>query len=846
MKYFVTVLLVFLLGMSAWSQEVIGLRNNNVIESYEATLQKQLPKSWRYQAEAGLEKEECDPRISGISYLLPNEVLTKDVRFLINFFVDSLGVLNCDNCDALNFGSAMLVSDTLQYTANDGVVSGMDSVKVSYCSASLDTCYFSVTYDIQINRKGQHYFPPTVHIMPEETVMLSADPDLLTGDLFCTEIIECEDAGYDGRGQRVYFTTYDEPDFQLIYEASRASGVDSVCLRMCDVNAVCDTVHFSVDIEKSMIATPFMDDFSKDGPVTDAKHWLDREVFVNRTIGRNPPSIGVATFDGVDLRGHAYGASYGRADYLTSNYIDFNGVGNYYLSYWVQPGGLGDRPEVKDSLVLEFRQENGDWKQISSHHGIANNIGLDEVFPFEFYSYPIPPEFEYDGFQFRFVNYSDRQGMNDVWNLDYVRLDLANGEEFFEDVAFTKPPIRVLENYTSMPWRHLQGYESEELAKSVDVGLFNMTSQALNVSPTTFNMVEEHTGKVIFDQVSLLNGLEQNVTNQEPNNRSYEMATFPGGSNFQSNMEDPILDAQERLVFNTTYHLENVSQVSGQGYEDVARNDEIVQTTIFDNYFAYDDGTAEAAIIATQGNQMAVKFRTAEADELQAVQFFFPHLSEQAQEEQQFILKVWTGSLEGEADYTHIYTAYPADLYYDTLQGFTTYPLLDENGDLAPLSLPAGDFYVGWEQKDACQSFYCIGVGYDRNSLHGKSFAYTYDHSDGTWKEQADYIYEGAIMMRPVVGTESLGATGIKANNFPAGGLRLSPNPANNQLKVSFSSAGNKVYDYVVYNHVGQQVMQGGDLDATLDCSTLQDGFYYIEVKDRNNRRWVEKFVVVH
>lgn len=845
MRYFVTVLLIGFLSITGRSQEVIGLKNNRVIESYEAALQQQLPRSWQYKPTGNFEKEACDPHVSGVSYLLPNETLTKDVGFLVNYFIDSLGVLHCDNCDILNFGSATMVSDTILYTANDGVVSGMDTLRISYCQQDLDTCYFSITYNIQVNRKGQHYFPPTVNLMPEETSMLSADPNLLTGDLFCSEFIECEKGDYQGRGQRKYFTTYDEPDPNFIYEASRMGGTDSICLRMCDVNAVCDTFHFSVAVAKTMIQTPFMDDFSKETPITDETHWLDREVFLNNTIGQNPPSIGVATFDGVDLRGHAYGDTYGRSDRLTSNYIDFNGVGNYYLSYWLQPKGLGDRPEVKDSLVVEFRKENGEWEQVASHLGVANNVPLTAELPFEFYSIPIPDSYEYDGFQFRFVNFSDRQGMNDIWNLDYVRLDLTQGEPFFDDVAFTKPPIYVLENYRSMPWRHLQGRESEELANSIDVGLFNMTNEALNVSPTSINISEEITGQNILSNITLLNGLEQNVSNQEPNNRSFELATFPSGNTFQAGMEDPILDGHDRLVFNTTYTLSNTSQVSGQGYEDVHRNDEVVQSTVFDNYFAYDDGTAEAAIIATQGHQIAVEYETAGPDELQAVQFFFPHLSAQSVEDQQFILKIWVETLDDEPEYSHVFTAYPADLYYDTLQGFTTYPIVDDNDELAPFALPAGKFYVGWEQKDACQSFYCIGIGYDRNNENAKSRAYTYDNGEGIWKPQASYIYEGAIMMRPVVGNEGLNSTAVKENNLTSTGIHLSPNPANKHLNISFPSAELSTLSYVIYNHYGQKVASNNKLDSTLDISDLPEGFYYIEVLSPDHQRWIEKFVVV-
>lgn len=857
MKYTLALLLLLFVGLNAWSQEVVPLRNNEVIERYEFDLQQQLPKDWRYQNNnADEEKEACNPREPGVIYLLPEQSVTKDVKFLINYFIDTTGVLRCDNCDILDFGTATLVNDTLLYTASSTVTTGMDTLRVSYCSASFDTCYTSITYRIRVNRPGRHYFPPTINLMPEETTLIVADQSLLTADLFCSEFVPCQEGDYEGRDQRKYFTTYSEPDNQFIYEAGRIGGVDSVCLRMCDVNAICDTFHFSIAIAKGMISTPFFDDFSEDTHITDEAHWLDREVFVNRTIAKNPPSIGVATFDGVDLRGRPYGSSYGKADYLTSNYIHFNGAGDYHLNYWIQPGGLADRPEEKDSLVVEFKDENGTWHQVNSHHGIPGNVSINTIAPFEFFSIPVTSEYRYDGFQFRFINYSDRQGVNDVWNLDYVRLDANPPEPFFDDIAFTKPPIYVLENYTSMPWRHLQGKETTELANSVDVGLYNHAEETLNISPTFIRIEEETTGlNALGGDIVLLNGLEANVTNQEPNNRSFPMMEFPTSGqsiwgDFLANMQDPSLDGHDRLVFNTTYGLSHGSQISGAGYEGVQRNDQVVQSTVFDNYFAYDDGTAEAAIIVTQGHQIAVQFATAAPDQLQAVQFYFPHLYAQSADNQRFVLKVWTDTLLGEPVYEHTFKAYRPDLFYDTLQGFTTYPLIDENGNPAPLDLPTGKFYIGWEQKDACQSFFCIGVGYDRNNPNAKSFAYVYDNGLGEWNPQPDYIYDGAIMMRPVVGDEAPQETAVVEQPSANVVLRLSPNPVNTSLQIHLPTEETSGLVYVIYNQLGQQIARGNDLSSPVDCTNLKEGLYYIQVQNihsgtGNNRVFTGKFVVV-
>jgi len=81
-----------------------------------------------------------------------------------------------------------------------------------------------------------------------------------------------------------------------------------------------------------VLTLPFMDDFSYASLESSELHypitslWLDNDVFINSTLGVNPPSIGVATFDGLDAKGEPY-ISYngvnedGPSDTLTSQFI---------------------------------------------------------------------------------------------------------------------------------------------------------------------------------------------------------------------------------------------------------------------------------------------------------------------------------------------------------------------------------------------------------------------------------------------------------------------------------------------------------------------------------------------
>src|SRR4051812_16013479 len=52
-------------------------------------------------------------------------------------------------------------------------------------------------------------------------------------------------------------------------------------------------------IESTSLTLPFVDDFSYEGVYPDANLWMDNYVFVNRDFPVDPPTIGVATFDGL-------------------------------------------------------------------------------------------------------------------------------------------------------------------------------------------------------------------------------------------------------------------------------------------------------------------------------------------------------------------------------------------------------------------------------------------------------------------------------------------------------------------------------------------------------------------
>ncbi|MDR3181070.1 MAG: hypothetical protein LBT61_03970, partial [Prevotellaceae bacterium] len=114
---------------------------------------------------------------------------------------------------------------------------------------------------------------------------------------------------------------------------------------------------------------PFVDDFVAVHPWPDTTLWITNGVYVNDHYALNMPTIGVATFDALDSLGRLYphlGGSAAPADTLTSLPIDMSSASSVVLSFFYQPGGLGDMPGLLDKLRLEFNAPDTNWTEVWS------------------------------------------------------------------------------------------------------------------------------------------------------------------------------------------------------------------------------------------------------------------------------------------------------------------------------------------------------------------------------------------------------------------------------------------------------------------------------------------------
>ena len=615
---------------------------------------------------------------------------------------------------------------------------------------------------------------------------------------------------------------------------------DLICLEICDAEGECVEIAIMLEV-RAPLPLPFIEDFSYKGPFPDPAKWLDRNVFINNEMAQNPPSIGVATFDGLNELGSPYGGDEaGDADVLTSAFFDLAGLSiqdNVYLSFYLQPKGNGLPPRMEDIFRLEFKDIDGRWVELREYPGITGNIPPQDSPEFDFKIIQLTNAFFHDNFQFRFTNVNSRSGIREIWHLDYLQLDLGRSESSnSEDIAFNKLPAPIIFPYTSMPYNHYIGNEEKYLNQQVEIGLFNHFGERALADPSWHVLTEAVGGDEILREGDLTLLELQPVVSE--NQRDLE----PGIHNFTNPLRSDnwlsdfvqSADGKDSLRYVTTYTL-NQDQENINNIKETLRNNTVSSSTIIKDYFAYDDGTAEfgLALISnpTVLAQIAVKYHAEVADSIQGFQVHFPYV-EGDQSNLLFNFKIWIGELDDEGeDYRLIFQRpiYP-DQLFDTLQGQTTYQLFsEETGDAIKVPIPAGDFYIGIQQVSIGGR---IPMGYDRNNPQG--FEYLYENSGQGWKPMTDRgdFLRGALMLRPVMGDGFLPVTtSTDESDLPAANINIFPNPSTGVLYFETSEPiAQSSWSIDVINSLGQ-IIQSGSFQPQINLQQ-PPGLYIVLIKN--------------
>jgi hypothetical protein len=547
------------------------------------------------------------------------------------------------------------------------------------------------------------------------------------------------------------------------------------------------------------LVLPFFDDFSRPSFWLDTLLWEPGGgVHVNNTAALNPPSKGVVTLDGLDFAGNPYNRNstitQGATDTLTSRPVNlsaYQAADSLYLSFFWQAQGLGEMPDATDSLRLEFRDAAGEWVRVWSATGQTM-----EEFGQQLISLTSPlHNYFHESFQFRFRSFGRPSGAYDTWHLDYVYLNRGRRatDTFTRDVAVTTQPGPLFVDYTAMPLKQYFAGSPDQLAPSVSTSIVNLYNAPIFTS-YTFRLTD------VTRNVTLANQSTPGVSINS-RERQEKTATLNAGN--------AIPPASGPLRLQYTFAID-----AGDGIingVDYRRNDTISGTAVLDDYFAYDDGSAEYGLgLRQRQGRVACRFVLNTPDTLTSVQLYFTHL-ETDMRGQTFVLSIWK-QLDNERE-SILYQKSEPVRYRDTLNAFVSYEL--------DFQIPLADtFYVGWQQS----TDNLLAVGLDKNTDAGDKLFY---NTEGTWLPNEDI--QGSPMIRPVFGVSDKPVGLEEPAPVPplAREFTVFPNPTEGLVRWRDNTASRvEVYD-VIGRKVGEQLYNPAD-DPQLDLSAYPKGIYVL------------------
>jgi hypothetical protein len=549
------------------------------------------------------------------------------------------------------------------------------------------------------------------------------------------------------------------------------------------------------------ISLPFVEDFSYSGNHADYDKWLGYSVQINGNLPLKPPTIGVATFDGLDWKGNPYSNSTasGSADTLTSKpfRLAYLPSDSLYLSFFYQPGGQGNFPEFVDSLILEFyKTSDSTWNWVWGSKG--------EDYPQlarDFSQVMIPirdTAYLKNGFQFRFRNFAQQNGSWDHWHIDYLKLETGRfrNDTLHNDFAFMYPPSSLLLNYQSLPLWHFLPNANDNMAE-----LYNLSFTSLNSGPSN-KLYGYEFFDANFNQVDLLI-----LSSQGP---IIPREDFVAEEPVKYTYEDPGTDW-------TVYYL---SHYLSDNNDEISRNDTATYIQVLSNYYALDDGTPEARISINNngGGFAAQRFDCYLSDSLKAVQMFFNRTIGDVGG-QPFYLMIWSAG--SNAPGTLIYEQ---EINYPANQGLNTFATITLD---SAIFIPAGTYYIGWAQTNNFE----INLGFDRTFNNNSRIYY---NLDGNW-----YNYDaqgGTLMIRPLFGEPFDTYVGNpEMSQSQRSDWKLFPNPASEKATIQFPNQTK--FSTLIMDISGRVLFETeGQLDhVDLPVNLFPAGIYLVGVKSASD-----------
>lgn len=578
-----------------------------------------------------------------------------------------------------------------------------------------------------------------------------------------------------------------------------------------------DTLWIDADYEQAS-AIAFIKNISDP-----TKFWLNEQAYHNYRFSVNPWSLGVVTFDGLDEYGYPYnfgGIANQVNDILLAKPMDLSGYSpadSVYFSFLYQKEGFGDKPEMdKDSLFVEFYSPvTGTWKRVWRTNGGA-------LTDFQVAHIPLTNvDYFQKGFQFRFGNYSSPAGALDHFHIDYVHLRDQSGyqDTLFKDFALVYPISTLLKDYTSVPWKHYRANHNDKMSDSVKFTVRNGSELTENNLNGLVNVYHEGNLEGSFTlNASTLSGGD---INYGPRTTYESYHDFSTGYFFNPNLTNDTLAYFDYLGTATAQFPNNPV------------NDTTFGRQVFENYYSYDDGTAEKAYgITGVQSLLAVKYDAYQADSLIGVQIHFvPTVIDLSND--LFLLTVWDDNdgKPGDVIYEDEFYYPRQPIYTNGRNEFHTYVFKDT------MKVGVGEtFYVGMRQIDEDR----LSIGFDANHDNADKTFWSVN-GGGNWYNAN---YPGSVMIRPIVSSLMDYTLGIETNELVAVDYNFTiyPNPTRSVVNIRLENTTNESSFQIL--DLNGRVIKEFTGTSQVDVSTLQSGIYLVNRIEQKQVVKVKKLVV--
>ncbi|MCF8368020.1 MAG: T9SS type A sorting domain-containing protein [Bacteroidales bacterium] len=475
---------------------------------------------------------------------------------------------------------------------------------------------------------------------------------------------------------------------------------------------------------------------------------------------------------------------------------------------------LQDTFYIYDSLLIPCDSVfilDTDWTSVWRAEGDSLEVFLDEedVF-FKYVIIPIEDEaWLRKDFQFRFKNYASISNINswqsntDQWNLDKIYLNWGRSvkDKYSKEVSFIKDGESLITDHTSMPYSHYAGDVIFYKKDSISIFVNNLDSISHNYKYKYFVQNEGGDTLPSFQINNIFETLDpyygQDVSDYPP-------FAYPPVKSYYTSLSNDTAD------FTVTHVIYDQN--------DPTVGDTLIYHQEFRNYFARDDGTAEAGYgLAPAGAKLAIKFKLEEVDSLRGVQMFF-NKTLNDNNDRIFHICVWTDN-SGKPNELLYKWENRRPIFTDSLNVFHTYIFPEA------LKLGKNSYYIGWEQTTNDN----LNIGFDRNTNSKNKNFY---NANGTWLNSS---FEGSIMIRPMVGKPIPQAS--TNQKIVKKGLKIYPNPIKRGQTVTIKIDGlnstslhSQMY-LSVFDIFGKQQISGV-IEDKFGTDVLKPGIYIIQIRD--------------